>query len=70
MEVIECGRRVTGRPIPIRLEPPRAGDPARLVADATRAGKVLGWKPSRSELATILRSQWEWQQRHPSGYLK
>jgi len=68
MEVIECGRKVTGRPIAIRIEPPRPGDPARLVADASRAAQVLGWKPKKSDLATILRSQWEWQQRHPKGY--
>jgi len=68
MEVVECGRKVTGRPIPIRIEPPRAGDPARLVADASRATKVLGWKPRKSDLATILRSQWDWQQSHPNGY--
>lgn len=68
MEVIECGRKVTGCPILVRIEPPRPGDPAKLVADASKAGRVLGWKPTRSDLATILRSQWEWQQKHPRGY--
>jgi UDP-glucose 4-epimerase len=68
MEVIECGRKVTGRPIPTRLEPPRPGDPARLVADASKAASVLGWKPTQSDLATILRSQWEWMQKNPQGY--
>lgn len=70
MEVIEWGRRVTGHPIPIRIEPPRPGDPARLVADAAKSAKVLGWKPSKSDLGTILRSQWEWRQRNPHGYPK
>ncbi len=68
MEVIECGRKVTGRAVPIRIEPPRPGDPARLVADASKAARVLGWKPTKSDLATILRSQWEWRQRNPRGY--
>jgi UDP-glucose 4-epimerase len=70
MEVIECGRKVTARPIPVRIEPPRPGDPARLVADASRAEKVLGWKPRKSDLATILRTQWEWQKRNPNGYVE
>jgi UDP-glucose 4-epimerase len=70
MEVIECGRKVTGCPIVTRMEPPRPGDPARLVADASKAAKVLGWKPAKSDLATILRSQWEWHQKHPHGYAK
>jgi UDP-glucose 4-epimerase len=68
MEVIECARKVTGRPIPTRIEGPRAGDPPSLVADAHKAETVLGWKPTISDLASILRSQWEWRQKHPRGY--
>lgn len=68
LEVIECARQVTGRPIPTRIEAPRPGDPARLVADAARAQSVLGWKPVVSDLPSILRSQWQWRQKHPRGY--
>ena len=68
LEVIECARQVTGRPIPIRVEGPRPGDPAKLVADATRARTVLGWQPTMSDLPSILRSQWAWRQKHPRGY--
>ena len=67
LEVIECARKVTGRPIRTRIEPPRAGDPARLVADATKARAVLVWIPL-SDLETIIRSAWEWKVRHPRGY--
>lgn len=68
LEVIECARQVTGRPIPMRIEAPRPGDPARLVADAARAQSVLGWKPAMSDLPSILRSQWLWRQKHARGY--
>ena len=68
LEVIEAARKVTGRSIPIRKEAPRAGDPARLVADPTRAKTVLGWAAAASDLATIIRSAWEWRQRNPRGY--
>jgi UDP-glucose 4-epimerase len=68
LEVIENARKVTGGPIPIRIQARREGDPARLVADATKAHEVLGWDPEMSDLSTILRSQWEWRQRHPGGY--
>jgi len=68
LEVIETAREVTGHPIPIRVEGPRAGDPARLVADAKKAQSVLGWKPVMSDLPSILRSQWEWRRKHPRGY--
>jgi len=67
-EVIESARQVTGRPIPIRIEAPRPGDPPKLVADARRAEAVLGWKPAMSDMPSILRTQWEWRRTHPFGY--
>jgi UDP-glucose 4-epimerase len=68
LEVIECVRQVTGKPIRIRMDPPRSGDSSRLVADAIKAQRILGWTPGQSDLPTILRSAWEWHLRHPKGY--
>jgi UDP-glucose 4-epimerase len=45
LEVIETARRVTGIPIRTRIEGPRSGDPARLVADPSRAKALLKWQP-------------------------
>jgi len=64
-EVIEAARRVTGRDIQVRLAPRRAGDPARLVADAGRARDLLGWQPRHSALERIIADAWGWEQRHP-----
>src|ERR1700722_10053624 len=50
LEVIECAREITGRDIPVKMESPRAGDPARLIADPAKAGTVLAWKPAVSDL--------------------
>jgi UDP-glucose 4-epimerase len=68
MDVIETARKVTGKPIATKMEGRRAGDPPKLVADAKQAKKLLGWNPTVSDLRTILRSQWEWVQKHPRGY--
>jgi UDP-glucose 4-epimerase len=68
LEVIECARHGTGKPIRIRMEPPRPGDSSRLIADATKAQSLLGWNPRQSDLPTILSSAWEWHLRHPQGY--
>jgi UDP-glucose 4-epimerase len=68
LEVIEAARHVTGAAIPVRMDPPRPGDPARLVADAHRACAVLGWKPAMSDLPSIFQSQWNWHRSHPRGY--
>ena len=68
LDVIETARRVTGAAIPIKHQPRRPGDPAKLVADARKALAVLGWKPRMSGLAAILRTQWEWRKKFPKGY--
>jgi UDP-glucose 4-epimerase len=68
LEVIETARQVTQKPIPIRIEPPRAGDPSRLIADSERAHSLLGWRPAYPDLAAIIRSEWEWRTSHPHGY--
>lgn len=68
LEVIDCAREVTGREIPMKLEPPRAGDPVRLIADPSKAKAVLGWAPNDSDLRSIVRSAWDWRIRYPNGY--
>lgn len=65
-EVIEAARRVTGHPIPAAIHPRRAGDPPRLVADATRAREVLGWTPRHADLDTIIGHAWAWERRYPA----
>lgn len=57
-EVVSVVERVTGRRVPIIEEARRAGDPARLVADISKAREVLGWRPTRSDLACIVESAW------------
>ncbi len=66
-EVIDVARRVTGKPIAVRYEPRRAGDPARLVADSTRIRAELGWQPQRAALEVIVDDAWAWERRHPWG---
>ncbi|MGY0797607.1 UDP-glucose 4-epimerase GalE [Lysobacter sp. A286] len=60
-DVIEAARRVTNHAIPVRIGDRRAGDPPRLVADATRAKTVLGWIPRHAELETIVAHAWAWE---------
>ncbi len=68
MEVIAAAREVTGRAIDTRMEARRAGDPSRLVADATKARKLLGWSPVYPDLNSILKSDWEWRSGRKSEY--
>lgn len=41
----------------------RLGDPAVLVADASRAIAELGWQPKYADLKTIINHAWQWEKR-------
>lgn len=67
-EIVEAARRVTGRPIPVKEEGRRPGDPATLVASSQKAMEVLGWRPKHADIGDIIGSAWRWHQSHPDGY--
>lgn len=67
-EVIETARRVTGRDIPVRMGPRRAGDPAVLIASSDKIKSELGWRPQFQDLGLIIESAWKWMLEHPDGY--
>jgi len=67
-EVLAAVEAATGRPVPQRIGPRRAGDPPVLVADASRAHAVLGWEPAHPDLEEIVASAWAWRRAHPGGY--
>lgn len=69
-EVIETARKVTGHPIPAKVSPRRAGDPAQLIASSDKARTVLGWKPEHDSLEEIIATAWNWHKNHPNGYAK
>ena len=48
LEVVTAAERVLGKKIAIDRRPRRPGDPALLVADASRAERALGWKAERT----------------------
>lgn len=68
LEVVETARQVTGKDIPVEMQPRRAGDPSRLIAIADKAKNVLGWNPQYPDLKTIVESAWRWHETHPNGY--
>lgn len=53
-EIIDAVERVSGRAVPFQVAPRRDGDPAELVARATRAQQLLGWKAKRSDADTMI----------------
>lgn len=57
-QIIDAVRRVSGCEFVVQEDLRRAGDPAVLVADNHRAGQLLGWQASHSDLDTIIRDAW------------
>jgi UDP-glucose 4-epimerase len=60
-EVIAAVERVSNRKIDARMDTRRAGDPAEIVADASRARRVLGWAPSHDNLDEIVSHAYRWE---------
>ena len=47
-QVIDAAAKVVGSDIPTQISARRSGDPAVLIADISKAKKVLGWIPTRN----------------------
>ncbi|MDP3630546.1 MAG: UDP-glucose 4-epimerase GalE [Actinomycetota bacterium] len=60
LEVVRACARASGTEIEVVFGPRRAGDPAVLVASAARAASLLGWEPSRGDLAIMVSDAWRW----------
>lgn len=57
-EVLRAVENVTGRAVPVRAATRRAGDPAVLVADPSRARAVLGAQSRYTDIETIVDTAW------------
>lgn len=67
-EVIETARSVTNHRLPAANDARRSGDPAVLVADASRARSVLNWVPRHSDLQTIVKTAWLWKLKQKTAF--
>jgi UDP-glucose 4-epimerase/UDP-arabinose 4-epimerase len=66
MEVLRAIECEAGESLPSPKGPRRKGDPAVLVATASRAQAELGFNPKLSDIETIVRTAWGWHRRvHP-----
>jgi UDP-glucose 4-epimerase len=59
-DIIAVVQDVTGKKIPTRTSPRRAGDPPSLCASPARIQRELRWRPVSSDLRNIVLSAWKW----------
>lgn len=67
-QIIDACRTVTERPIKEVVGERRPGDPPALVADPSRAKRILGWEAEFTDPKEIIASAWNWHRQHPQGY--
>ncbi len=61
-EVFSACEKVTEKTIPVNIMPRRAGDPASLVADNSKAKEILGWNPKHT-LEESIKTAYLWENR-------
>ncbi|BBL58966.1 UDP-glucose 4-epimerase GalE [Methylomonas koyamae] len=67
LQMVNTFIQVTGRDVPYKIAPRRAGDVAACYADPSLAQQKLGWKAER-DLTQMIADTWRWQSRNPNGY--
>ena len=58
LEIINAAKKVTNLPIAVTKAARRAGDPAKLVANNTKAKEILGWEPKYTDIEKIISTAW------------
>lgn len=65
MQIIAAAETALGQKVPYSVGPRRAGDPPSLVADSTRLKTDFGWRPTHSDLKTMIATAARWQRERP-----
>lgn len=67
LEMVRAFEKASGRAVPIKIGPRRAGDIASCYAQPTLARDLLGWKAERG-LDAMCTDGWRWQSGNPLGF--
>jgi UDP-glucose 4-epimerase len=68
LEIIQGCESVTGKRVPYDVVERRPGDAPALVADPSKLGRQLGWKPRYLRIEDTIATAWEWHRSHAQGY--
>ncbi len=66
LEVVVAYRKASGKAIPYKICPRRAGDIATSFADASKAERIFGWKAS-STIDEMCADSWNFTMKNPQG---
>ena len=61
LEIVNFTKNVTGVDFKVEYSKRREGDSPKLIADATKIKRILGWKPKYDDIKFIIKTAWEWE---------
>ena len=67
LDVVKAFEKASGKKVPYKIVPRRAGDIAKCYANPSFAKEVLGWEAKRT-LEEMCIDSWRWQSNNPNGY--
>ena len=67
LDVVRAFEAASGKQVPYKIAPRRAGDVAQCYADPALAQRLLGWRATHT-LADMCADAWRWQSNNPRGY--
>ncbi len=67
LEIIHKIQKFTGKNFDVKISNPRLGEYPRMLADITKAKRILGWEPKRN-LEFSVKTTVEWYKNRPQGW--
>lgn len=63
-ELIGAAERISGKKVNHQIKKRRPGDPSRLIADATKIRRELGWEPAYTSIDSIMKTAYRYFEKH------
>ncbi|MEW6551033.1 MAG: UDP-glucose 4-epimerase GalE [Campylobacterota bacterium] len=67
LDVVQAFEKVSGKKVPYKIVPRRAGDIAKYFSDPSYAKEIIGWEAKKT-LEDMCQDSWKWQSQNPNGY--
>ena len=67
LDMVKSFEKASGKTVPYKIAPRRAGDIAKCFANPSYAKEILGWEAKKS-IKEMCEDSWKWQSNNPNGY--
>jgi UDP-glucose 4-epimerase len=67
LDMVKAFEKASGKKVPYKIAPRRAGDIAKCFANPSYAKKILGWEAKKGT-EEMCEDSWKWQSNNPNGY--